>query len=323
MLEYCTKAPRGRLTISGRPTGSLGPAEKVTYIVPPGEENCKDRPPGRWWTDDWTERMKRLFIVLALLAVTAGCPVTQSQQTPVPPLRETSKATGTPYWLYVPSNYSADRSWPLVITLHGTYGWDGSQPQISEWKALAEQRGLIVAAPDLRSAQGILPVVRSIWYQDLDTDEKAILALIDELVAKYHVDPDAVLLTGFSAGGYAMYYTGLRNPQRFNMLIARACNSDVPMFEEKIPITDAVRKLPVVIFCGKDDLQQIQTQSWAAFRYLRERGCPKAVHKEIQGGHLRRPELAYRLWLEHLPQKYRSEVEVEPSGARGRHPNRR
>jgi poly(3-hydroxybutyrate) depolymerase len=249
--------------------------------------------------------MKRLLILLTLLAMTAGCPVTQPQQTPVPPLREASKATGTPYWLYVPSYYNADRNWPLVITLHGTYGWDGSQPQISEWKALAEQRGLIVAAPDLKSAQGILPVVRSVWYGDLDTDEKAILTLIDELVAQYHVDPNAVLLTGFSAGGYAMYYVGLRNPQRFNMLIARACNGDVQLFDEKIPITDAVRKLPVAIFWGKDDLQQIQAQSWAAFQYLRERGCLKAVHQEIQGGHLRRPELAYRLWRGRLPQKYR------------------
>jgi poly(3-hydroxybutyrate) depolymerase len=251
--------------------------------------------------------MKRPFSILPLLpllAMTAGCPVTQPQQTPVPALRQEIKATGTKYWLYVPSYHRADRDWPLVITLHGTYGWDGPRRQIDEWKYLAEQRGLIVAAPDLQSAQGILPVVRSAWYKDLAADEKSILALIDELVARYRVDPHAVLLTGFSAGGYVMYDTGLRNPQRFDMLISRACNSDLELLE-RVELTDAARELPVMIFCGKDDLKKIQDQSWAAYRYLREHRCFQTRHMEIKGGHLRRPELAYRIWQERLPAKYR------------------
>ena len=138
---------------------------------------------------------------------------------------------------------------------------------------------------------------------DLAADEKAILAVIDDLVQRCRVDPSAVLLTGFSAGGYAMYYAGLRNPQCFDMLIARNCNSDLDMLTG-IQITDATRKLPVMIFWGKDDLKQIQDQSWAAFRYLRERQCFKVWHREIKGGHLRRPELAYRIWRDYLPPQY-------------------
>ena len=248
--------------------------------------------------------MKCMFLAIPLLAVVAGCPVTQPQHTPVPPSRQEIGAAGVKYWLYVPSYYTTERDWPLVVTLHGTYGWDGPRRQIDEWKSLAEQRGLIVAAPDLQSAQGILPTIRSVWLRDLATDEKAILAVIGELVERYHVDPNAVLLTGFSAGGYAMYYTGLRNPQRFSMLIGRNCNSDLEMVGS-IELTDATRALPVMIFWGKDDLKQIQDQSWAAFRYLREHRCFKVQHKEIAGGHLRRPELAYRVWCDYLPERYR------------------
>jgi poly(3-hydroxybutyrate) depolymerase len=248
--------------------------------------------------------MKRAILLLMLVPMVAGCPVTQPQHTPVPATREEVQSVGAKYWLYVPSYYTRDRQWPLVITLHGTYGWDGPLRQIDEWKYLAEQEGLIVAAPDLQSAQGILPVLRSMWVKDLSTDEKTILAVIDELAERYQADPSCVLLTGFSAGGFAMYYTGLRNPQRFSMLIARDCNSSLTMLGT-IEITDAARKLPVMIFWGKDDLKQIQDQSWEAFRYLRQRRCFQVQHKEISGGHLRRPELAYRFWRPHLPQAYR------------------
>lgn len=247
--------------------------------------------------------MRQVVVLLPLLAIAAGCPVTQPQNTPVPAQRQELASLEAKYWLYVPSYHTNDRDWPLVVTLHGTYGWDGSRQQTDEWKFLAEQRGLIVAAPDLRSAQGILPVVQSVWFKDLAADEAVILALIDELVERYHVDPSAVLLTGFSAGGYAMYYTGLRNPQRFSMLIARNCNSDADLLAS-IEITDATRKLPVEIFWGKDDLKAIQDQSWAAYRYLRERRCYEVRHKEVSGGHLRRPETAYRFWSGLLPKRH-------------------
>ncbi len=246
--------------------------------------------------------MHVLMLPLAILA--AGCPVTQSQQTPVESLRIEEPVSGAGYYLYVPSFYSDQRDWPLVVTLHGTFGWDSSSAQIKEWKFLAEKHGLIVAAPDLKSVQGILPVVRSLWYQDLQADEKAILAVIDDVSRKYHIDPNAVLLTGFSAGGYPLYYVGLRNPQRFNMLIARGCNSDLELFKQ-IEFSDKVRKLPVAIFWGKDELAEIQRQSWQAFRYLREHGCRKASRKEVLGGHLRRPELTYSLWRSHLSEKHR------------------
>jgi poly(3-hydroxybutyrate) depolymerase len=246
----------------------------------------------------------RLAVVLPLLLSAAGCPVTQPQQTPVQASRAEEPKSGAGYWLYVPSYYSDQRDWPLVVTLHGTFGWDNSSDQIREWKFLAEKHGLIVAAPDLRSVQGILPVVRSLWRKDLQADEKAILSIVDELCGKYRIDPNAVLLTGFSAGGYPLYYVGLRNPRRFNMLIARACNSDLELFEQ-LDFSEAVRKLPVAIFWGKDDLAELQSQSWQAFRYLREHGCLETQRKEVIGGHLRRPEFAYSLWRKYLPKRHR------------------
>ena len=250
--------------------------------------------------------MRRQMAFLPLLAVLAGCPVTQRQDVPSPQHRLKEPTVKRNYSLYLPSYHNATRKWPLVITLHGTYGWDGHMRQVQEWKYLAEQKGFVVAAPYLKSVQGILPRFETLWFKDLASDEKAILALLDELIPKYSIDPKAVLLTGFSAGGYPMYYVGLRNPKRFSMLVARACNSSVSLFE-RVKFTEDTRSLHVVIFWGKDDLKPIQDQSWSAFEYLRgRRRCFNTRKKEIQGGHLRRPGLAYRFWEPQLPKEYRA-----------------
>ena len=248
--------------------------------------------------------MKRYLAFLPLLALVAGCPVTQPQDTPVEQMRLSEPKSGSHYWLYVPSYYSTDQDWPLVVTLHGTHGWDGSSPQIKEWKNLAEEKGFIVAAPDLRSVQGILPVNHALWMADLESDEAAILAVLEDVAGKYRIDRGSVLLTGFSAGGYPMYYVGLRNPQRFNMLVARACNSSIDIFEH-IGLTDEARRLPVRIFWGKDDLKQIADQSWDAIRWLSEHGFKHVDWDKTAGGHLRRPETAYKYWQKVLPKRHR------------------
>src|ERR1017187_7889826 len=99
--------------------------------------------------------MTRLLILLPFVCLIAGCPVTERQDTPVSEMRLADPGVNRPYWLYVPSDYSDQRCWPLVITLHGSHGWDDSRRQVLEWKYLAEQKGFIVAAPDLRAAEGI------------------------------------------------------------------------------------------------------------------------------------------------------------------------
>lgn len=247
--------------------------------------------------------MKRYLSVILLLGLVAGCPVTQRQDAPASALRIKTERGKAKYWLYVPADYSADRDWPLVITLHGTHGWDSSRAQIAEWKYLADQRGLIVAAPDLKSVQGILPVYPKLWFNDLAADEENILAVIDEICGKYRVDRSCILLTGFSAGGYPLYYVGLRNPQRFNMLVARNTNSSIRLFE-RIELTDEARNLPIVIFWGKDDLREINKQSWQAVRWLGEHGFKKLTRKKFRGGHLRRPETTYSFWKQTLPERH-------------------
>jgi poly(3-hydroxybutyrate) depolymerase len=242
-----------------------------------------------------------LLSVSAMFA--AGCPITQPQDTPVKHTAHKDQITNTKYYLYVPSTYDKSKTYPLVITLHGTNPWDDAWMQIREWKALAEERGFIVAAPVLRvfSTEGITPVPIGKRLSALAEDDKAILAICDEISHRYRVDKKRILLTGFSAGGYPMYYTGLRHPEKFAALIARACNCDTRIMDDA-GVTKTSRRVPVVIYYGKDDLGRIQKQSVAAFQWLRRHGWDKhnSKWKETRGGHLRRPETCYSYWANYV-----------------------
>ncbi len=239
------------------------------------------------------------LIWILLLCVVSGCPVTQSQDTPVDYQYLKDQVTDSGYYLYVPSTYDKKKTYPLIITLHGTPPWDTAWLQIREWKKLAEDKEFIVAVPKLRSPQGILPVFQNKWFRDLDRDEEAILAIRSEICNRYRVDKKRILLTGFSAGGFPMYFVGLRHPDKFSVLIARACNSDPRIFE-RVRLTEETKRIPTVIFYGKDDLKPIRKQSLQAFQWMRRHGWDKDTckWKKIRGGHLRRPETTYNFWME-------------------------
>jgi poly(3-hydroxybutyrate) depolymerase len=246
--------------------------------------------------------MRRVFLglLVPMAGVLAGCPVVQSQDTPVKEFKTKVPGTSSQAYVYVPSTYTGDKPIPLMITLHGTYLWDGYTRQIMEWKALAEREGFIVAAPELKSTQGILPRLEDAWQEDLQRDEAIILSLREKLLNDYSIDRGKIALSGFSAGGYPMWYAGLRNPGLFDVLISRAGNADMRIFES-LNLTKETRRIPAMIFFGKDDVGPILDDGWMAFRWLRRHGWSKhnCELDETKGGHLRRPETAYKLWMKY------------------------
>ncbi len=248
--------------------------------------------------------MKRYVILLLLVWMLPGCPVPSTPDTPVKAVKTRHLATGAKYYIYKPSYHNKKRTWPVVITLHGSFGWDGPMRQTKEWQYYAEKYGFILISPSLSSAEGILPVLW--WDSKLQKDEKNILAILDEVIETHNADPEAVMLSGFSAGGYTMYYVGLRNPERFSMLVSRGGNSSLKIFES-IELTEAAKKLRIMIFWGKDDVFTKEA-GWRAFRWLRQNGVSTAEMKKVKGGHLRRPEAAYIFWRPFLPEKHRIEM---------------
>lgn len=221
-----------------------------------------------------------LLAALAVLALAAGgCPVTQPQDTPVPEMLLREPGSNTKYYLYVPSNYDPARAWPMMVTLHGSYLWDGPQRQVKEWKHLAEQRGFVVVAPFLKSTQGTLPAFTHLRKNDLAEDEQNVLAIMEDIRKRYCIDEKSVMISGYSAGGFPLHYIALRNPQLFSVAVSRTANCDMKIVRD-IPITDAARKLHYLIFFSKrginpaaSNLNPVARQSWAIFRHLRQQHC--------------------------------------------------
>ena len=249
---------------------------------------------------------KTLIVLLALLAVCAGCPVTQTPP-PGDVLKCREPETRARYYLYVPTDHADLGPMPMVVTLHGTHGFDSAKAQVKEWGALAEKHGFVVLAPAVDSPQGILPISRSARRRDLARDEKKVLAAIEAVKndERYRINDKAVMITGFSAGGFPLYYIALRNPDVFSVMIARACNCDLKIIES-IELSDKHREMPMLIFFSKtginpvsSNLNPVARQSWAAYQHLRLNRCFRAKIKSITGGHRRRPDLALAFWLEH------------------------
>lgn len=126
----------------------------------------------------------------------------------------TNDGSCQPYWVYVPSNYDPQRPWPLIVYLHG---WVPETSKLIPWTVpglvgdLCDEYGFIFMQPHGRG----------------NTDfqgpgEGDVMRALEETMARYHVDPDRVHMTGNSMGGYGAACIGLHAPDRFAS-IAAAC----------------------------------------------------------------------------------------------------
>lgn len=104
--------------------------------------------------------------------------------------------------LFVPDDYSASKTYPLVVDLHGTGGNPENQARNSGLRALAADKGFLVvnaAGKYKREPSG-----GNTWNVDLDPkgvdDVRFIRDMIAKLRAQYSIDPRRIYSTGFSGG---------------------------------------------------------------------------------------------------------------------------
>jgi polyhydroxybutyrate depolymerase len=167
-----------------------------------------------------------LSLVVALAACSSGgtaAPATTAAPTSAPAttvIEATTVAPTTtapesvpdlsrPYDVIVPSKYVAGTPMPLVILLHG-FGFDGSvQNGYFGLQPLAEQRGFLYVHPD-----GTKNLLDKRFWNATDAccgfgakvdDVGYLTSIIDQVSAKYTVDPKRVFLIGHSNGAFMSY----------------------------------------------------------------------------------------------------------------------
>jgi polyhydroxybutyrate depolymerase len=104
--------------------------------------------------------------------------------------------------LFVPDDYSASKTYPLVVDLHGTGGNPENQARNSGLRTLAAEKGFLVvnaAGKYKREPSG-----GNTWNVDLDPKGVNDVRFIRDMVAKlrtdYSIDPRRIYSTGFSGG---------------------------------------------------------------------------------------------------------------------------
>jgi predicted peptidase len=146
-----------------------------------------------------------------------------------------------PYLVDLPQGYDADpgKRWPLILYLHGV-GERGHDLRLVRESGLA---GLIAKGKQL-PAIVISPQcsLHNEWIP------QALSQLLDDVSAKYRVDPNRIYLTGISAGGDGIWGLALAYPDRFAAI--------VPIAGEGDPMDAAcIKDIPTWAFHGeKDDI---------------------------------------------------------------------
>ena len=109
------------------------------------------------------------------------------------------------YRVYIPSSYSSDQDWPLVVNMHGDGFGLGSYIRLTDMNSVAETEGFIAVYP-----RG----VGNSWAAGHDN-----VAFVERVVAEvqndYATDDSRVFATGLSSGGTMATTLGLLRPNKF------------------------------------------------------------------------------------------------------------
>jgi len=244
-----------------------------------------------WVTARPRPLQQKLAIVLGAtttLMLCGGCPGYRDANVPNPILRQRLPDGGSSYRLYVPTTYDRNYKHPLIIACHGTRPWDSPRRQMLDWVKLSEERGFIVAAPSLTGTSSWpLPSATSQIARQRE-DERRILGVVRRLKGAYNISEDRVFLTGWSAGNFAVLYTGLKNPQIFRALALQQGNFDPAFLSDVVENID--REQPISVIYGSSDLLTGE-QTHECVKWLEDQHA-NVSELEVPGGHRGHPTQA-------------------------------
>ncbi|RMG35695.1 MAG: hypothetical protein D6725_12035 [Planctomycetota bacterium] len=154
------------------------------------------------------------------------------------------------YVVFLPRGYDADaaRRWPVVMYLHGASerGRDGRLPiTVGLGPAIAaqpERYPFIAVFPQCEDVDG---PARAGWLADRP-DARRALKILDQVLREDAADPDRVVLTGWSMGGYGTWSIAAAHPRRFAAIVPVSGGGDPT-------IVRSLKNVPVWAFHGTRD----------------------------------------------------------------------
>lgn len=169
--------------------------------------------------------------------------------------------------LYLPEDYDAAHSYPLVMALHGGSGH--GRRFLWSWLRTARSRSLILVAPTS---------VGPTWaLTGPDPDTPNLSRILDAVCAEWPIDRARLLLTGMSDGGTFTYVSGLDPASPFTHLAPVAAAFHPMLADMASPAR--LRDLRIRITHGALDWMFPITMAREAQRALAQRGADVALRE--------------------------------------------
>ncbi|MCA9115865.1 MAG: prolyl oligopeptidase family serine peptidase [Planctomycetaceae bacterium] len=152
------------------------------------------------------------------------------------------------YVVYLPPGYTPHRKWPVLLYLHGASerGTDGLRPLNNGLAPMIRARpnGIPFIAIFPQSTDRSSRILQG-WAAESEHADRA-LAILDDVSRDYAVDPERVILTGWSMGGHGVWSLAAKHPDRFAALVPVAAGGEPE-------VAARVKDLPVWAFHGRLD----------------------------------------------------------------------
>lgn len=201
----------------------------------------------------------------------------QTGQHPYSFEKEISRTVNARYLLYLPKDYGMqDKKWPLIYYLHGGMG-RGNDLEKLKWYPI----------PKMFEQNDSLPFIVLSPQCPIDeswTDTELLLALLDEILSNYAVDPNRVYLTGYSMGGSGVWYLAYEYPDRF-AAIAPMSGIGNKFWASRL------KDVPIWVFHGAQDTTISVSETLDMVQALKSEGGDIKVTIDPERGH-RPPSVA-------------------------------
>lgn len=178
----------------------------------------------------------------------------------------------------LPDDHKKSRKAPLIVALHHYHG--SMDKTADRWKDAANELGAILLTP-----QGTFEVRKGKyeWGKAIDSIEENVMGAINEVMDKYKIDEDKIVLTGFSQGGWAAWALAQRNPDAFCGIIPVAGNFKV---ESESDFEDEdLAKLRIFVMVGADESSKTLNSNKKAVKRFKKIGAKVSMNIYEDVGH--------------------------------------
>jgi predicted peptidase len=188
-----------------------------------------------------------------------------------------SQGISIPVAVWLPKDHSKNRDWPVMLFLHGAgeRGRDGfMQAEVGIGPALRrfpERFPMVVVMPQCPSAMS--------WSRL----HNQMIKSIETALLQYHGDPNRVLLSGVSMGGYGTWELASRHPNRFSAIIP-ICGGGEPK-----EMARSLANIPIWAFHGALDEIVPPSESRNMINAIRSSGGIDVRYTEY-------PDVAHESW---------------------------